>query len=356
MTLIDPDCLVCAACRKPIGTGPTRQVDGVGLCHDLCPITGRPRAVIVGRWPNGSPEWHAARANSLGGSEIAAVLGLSPYDSRFSLWHRKAGAIGHVETTPEMEWGTRLEPAICAKYFDTHPEHSDEEGPAGTWAHPDRPWQHANPDRLIYRLNDNGTLTTIALLETKFSLFGDGYGEAGTDQVPIHVRTQALWYLDVLGLDTATVAVLVGGYDYREYTVTYDPTEARQLVTAGEQFLDDIANGVRPDIDEHSATYDAVKEMHPDITGAEVELTDDTATGFIEAKHAEKAAKDHARQATARVADEMGDARRATWDGRTIATRQARGDGTPYVVVARGLTDIDVSADTWTDPEGEQDF
>lgn len=315
----------------------------------------RPRAVLVGRWPNGSPEWHAARAHSLGGSEIAAVLGLSPYDSRFSLWHRKAGEIGPVETTPEMEWGTRLETAITAKFFDEHPEHSDEDGPAGTWAHPDRPWQHANPDRLIYRLNENGTVTVVALLETKFSLFGDGYGQPGTDEVPIHVRTQALWYLDVLGLDHATVAVLVGGYDYREYTITYDPDEAAQLVTAGAAFLDDVANRVRPDIDDHTATYQAVKEMHPDITGAEVELTDDTAIAFIDAKHAEKAAKDRARQATARVADEMGNARRAVWNDRTIATRQARGDSTPYVVAARGLTPVDGTG-TWTDPDNGDTF
>ena len=39
----------------------------------------------------GTPEWHASRTRALGGSEIAAVVGLSPWQSAFGLWHLKRG-------------------------------------------------------------------------------------------------------------------------------------------------------------------------------------------------------------------------------------------------------------------------
>lgn len=304
-------------------------------------------AVLLGRWEPGSDPWHAARANGLGGSEIAAVLGLSPFESRFSLWHRKAGAVGPVEETPEMEWGKRLEGAIAKKFLDQHPEHAAVR--TGTFRHAERHWQIANPDKLLVHEDDDpvedpdlGYVPT-SLLETKLSLFGDGWGEAGTDQVPIHVRIQVLWYLDTFGLNRGHVAVLIGAHDYREYVIDHDPVEARQLRDAATEFLADLAADRRPDIDEHTATYQVIKEMHPEIDGGDVELSPAVAQAYIDAKTAEKTAEAVARQATAVVADEMGDAHRALCDGRTIATRRVKGEGLPYVQIARGLTD---TADT----------
>ena len=53
----------------------------------------------------GTEEWVAQRATALGGSEIAAVLGLSPFESKFALWHRKQGIAQPTEDSPVMEWG-----------------------------------------------------------------------------------------------------------------------------------------------------------------------------------------------------------------------------------------------------------
>lgn len=284
-------------------------------------------AALIGHFEPGSPDWHAARRDGLGGSEIAPILGLSPFESRFSLWHRKAGMAAPVQESPEMEWGKRLEPVILQKYRDEHPE-LDFRVRNGTFAHDDRPWQIANPD----------LLAVDRVVEAKFSMFGDGWGEPGTDEIPPYYRTQVLWYCDTLGVDRADVIVLIGGCDYREFTVAYDEAEAAELRTAALEFLESIAQDDRPSIDAHSATYEVIREMHPEITEADVDLDDTLALGFIEAKAAEKAAKEQAQLATSLVADAMGQSKRALWGGRTIATRQARGDGHPYVVAARNLT------------------
>lgn len=285
--------------------------------------------ILIGQFQPGSDEWLAARRHGLGGSEIAAVVGLSPFESRFSLYHRKTGAVGPAEVSPPMEWGTRLEGAVLAKYRENHPE-LDFTVTNGTFAHPDRPWQIANPD----------LLAIDRIIEAKTSPYGDGWGDPGTDQIPVHVRCQVLWYMDVLDRERADVCVLISGCDYREYVVEWEPREAAQLREAGRIFLGEIACGVRPDIDEHSATYQAIKEMHPEIDPVDVDLTNAIARRFILAKAAEKAAKADAQHATSLVADHMGTARRALWDGQVIATRQARGDGHPYVVAAKRLPDL----------------
>ncbi len=284
--------------------------------------------VILGRWEPGSPEWHAARHHGVGGSEISPILGLSPFESRFSLWHRKAQHLAPIDETPEMEWGKRLEAAILQKYRDEHPDQRfDQQG--YTFTHPDRPWQIANPD-----------LYGDELVEAKCSRFGDGWGDPGTDQVPIYYRQQVLWYMDTLGRDRATIAVLVGGCDYREYQITYDPVEAEQLRAAAVEFLHTLEHGIRPDIDEHTATYQAVRELHPDIDGTDIEVDDDLAIAWLKAKATVKTAEAAEQLAKNLLADAMGTARRAIWAGRPIATRQARGNGLPYLVAGRNLPDL----------------
>lgn len=292
-------------------------------------------AKLIGRFPAGSPEWHRARAQGLGGSEIAAVVGLSPLESRFSLWHRKAGNIGPVvEETPEMEWGKRLEDAVATKWLDEW----EKQWPAfaslsrrSTYHHDDRPWQIANPD----------LLTESTLLEVKTSPFGDGWGDDGTDEVPPHVRCQAAWYGDVFGFDVVHVAVLIGGYDFRRYTIELETAELVWLRTEGRLFLDSIAAGDAPDIDEHGATYWAVRELHPDIEPEDVEVGDHVAEPYVAARHALKAAEAEEQRTKSVLADALGNGRRALWRGTPIASRQARGEGTPYVVAARNLPTIE---------------
>ncbi|MFC0626124.1 YqaJ viral recombinase family nuclease [Kribbella deserti] len=292
-------------------------------------------AELVGTFKPGSDEWHAARAKGLGGSEIAAVLGLSPFESRYSLWHRKAGLIGPVAESPEMEWGTRLENAVCDKHREVHNLGSLLQ-PSGTYRHSERPWQIANPDRL--RSDFDGHI--VSLLEAKTSPFGDRWGATDTDEIPVHVRAQVMWYLDTLGLDTGHVAVLISGLDYREYVLEYDADEAQLLRDAAVEFLATLAAGTPPPIDDHEATYKAVQEMHPDIDPVSHELSTPVARAFIAARAGLDAAKAVERQAKSAVAAEMGNAHTATWNGYTIANRQARGDGTPYVVTAKNLPDL----------------
>ena len=58
----------------------------------------------------------------LGGSEIAAVVGLSPWVSRFALWHRKRGTLGKQEVNAGMNWGHRLEPASARRLAEKREE------------------------------------------------------------------------------------------------------------------------------------------------------------------------------------------------------------------------------------------
>lgn len=292
-------------------------------------------AVRLASFTPGSDEWAQQRTRAIGGSEIAAILGLGKWESRFSLWHRKNGTISPQPDNPQMEWGRRLEAVVAGKYAEMHDDREIIDG--GTFVHPERPWQLASPDRLIAPVRGSRDLPSTSILEIKTARDQDGWGEPGSDEIPVYYRAQAMWYMDVLHLYACDLAVLIRGSDYHEYRVTYDANEATMMRAAAKDFIDSLDNGDRPSIDEHAATYQAIRELHPEIEPVNVDLPASLARAYCESRHALKAAEGEAQRQRSLVADAMGSAQYATFAGQTIARRQAKGGGRPFIVAADDL-------------------
>lgn len=281
-------------------------------------VTETPTGVLLGSFTPGTPEWDKARAGlCITATEIAAVLGLSPWQSRFSLWHKKAG-LPTPPFTPSaaVEWGIRHEPTVAAKYAEMHPELTLTE--TGTWRHVDREWQRATPDRLA---DDR-------LVEIKTATTDHGWGEPGTDEVPIYYRCQVIQQMDVLGYRRTDVALLVSGHDYREYTVTYDETDAKVMRDAAERFLDDVRQGNRPPIDGADATYQTIRVQPDGLEDRDVEVTVEEAAAYEVAQLQAKTVNDELTAAKSVLLDRIGNGKRAVCGDRRIAYRTVRDDGT----------------------------
>ncbi|GAA3144541.1 hypothetical protein GCM10010466_39560 [Planomonospora alba] len=293
-------------------------------------------ARLLGRWPDGSPEWHAARDNRIGGSTIAAILGISPWESQFSVWCRMAGLVDGDEQTAAQARGHYLEGGIRAWYADQHPQLQVRHG--GTYVHADpaRSWQLANPDGLVY---DGDRLVRGA--EFKTDADGSHWGRPGTDEVPLYYRTQVLWYMDVFGLPEWDLVVLDGRLNFRSYTVRYDADDAEWIRSRAESFMTALLWNEMPELDHHPATYETVRKLHPDIDKDEhLVLPDELAIEFIEAAKDVERATQREQAARAAVLDAMGNAYRAWWNGHKLARRQAKKGGTPYLMAEQYLTSI----------------
>lgn len=58
--------------------------------------------------------WLAERAKDITSTEIAALFGISPYLTKYELWHRKKNQeLGQFEPNERMKWGTRLQESIA---------------------------------------------------------------------------------------------------------------------------------------------------------------------------------------------------------------------------------------------------
>lgn len=292
-----------------------------------------PSGVLLGHFTPGTAAWDEARNGlAITATEIAAVLGLSPWQSPFSLWHKKAGLpTPPFEMNPAIEWGNRLEDAVALKWEEEHPGYVA--GPAGTWRNVERDWQRATPDRLLYpAAEDPFTVPDKAagLLEVKTSPFGDDWGPSGSDEFPVHYRCQILWQQDTLGLTApAHLAVLIGGWDYREYLVEYDEADAKAMREAAEKFLDTVRRGERPPIDGADATYQTIRVQPDGLEDVDVEIPLEDAARYEIAQQQMATVKTELTAAKGVLLDHIGTGKRAVAAGRRIAYRTVR-DGKTY--------------------------
>lgn len=286
-------------------------------------------AVLLGRYETESPEWWATRRGTLGGSEIAAVMGHSPWTSPFTLWHRKAGNIEEQAPNESMDWGKRLESAIVEAWWDENPDLFPLAG--GTFHHAERTWQLANPDLLVSDTPD-GEPTGLLEVKTADAFSSHEWGKSGTDVYPPYYADQVQWYLDVFGLPFAHLAVLIGGNDFRTYVVEYDAPYAATLRAAGQDFMASVAEGVPPLLDGSTSTYEAVRELHPEIDGgAEIDLTPEQWLPYLDTKAALKSADEAHNLAKSELMEAMGSARYGRFLGQKVVRREARGQGRPYL-------------------------
>lgn len=290
----------------------------------------------------GSPEW----LRTISASKIAAIAGVSPFDSPFSLYWKMNGTMVEPQSDA-MRRGHYLEPAIALWFAHQHPEWFVLE--SGTWTHPELPWATASPDRTVHQSAPGDTvyLSDVRLLEIKSTTQDHEWGDPGSDEVPPYVAAQVQWQLEVTGLDVCHVAVLGSFLEFSEYVIEYDARRAGQLVEMAADFLGKLERGEHPPIDGHDATYQAERALHPLIDrDTDVDLPDELVRRYCLSRELSDSAKRESNEVAALILEEMSDARRARWNGQTICTRQARGEGLPFLVAGKGLP-------TFTDNESE---
>src|ERR1700733_839437 len=64
-----------------------------------------------------SPDWHKFRETHIGASEVAAIMGVSPWETELQLFQRKLGLLPPKEMNHFMQRGHTLEPK-AREYFE----------------------------------------------------------------------------------------------------------------------------------------------------------------------------------------------------------------------------------------------
>lgn len=173
--------------------------------------------------------WLAARTHGIGGSDVGAICGVSPFTSARQIYLKKTGQYDEsindsAASRERMHFGHMLEPIVADEYakralVDTNYKLVEIDA---TFAHKDHPWALANIDRLIIEVipQEDGSevIVPVGILECKTtSEYMNEEWESG--EILTSYIYQLNWYLWILGLEKGAFACLVGGNKFYHYEV-----------------------------------------------------------------------------------------------------------------------------------------
>lgn len=146
-------------------------------------------------------DWLKART-LLGGSDAAAIIGLSPWMSNVELWEIKTGRRKQKDVSGEnlVRYGTRAEPYLRELFALDYPQYKVEYCENNMFTNDKYPFAHASID---------GWLTEDftgrrGILEIKSATLSNGQqSEKWRDKIPDNYYCQILWYMGVYEADFA---------------------------------------------------------------------------------------------------------------------------------------------------------
>ena len=255
---------------------------------------------------DGSEAWLEQRGKGVGGSDVAAIMGLSRWRSSYETWCEKRGLVkpDDISDKPAVYWGNVLEPIVGEEYARRHPDRKVKRLNAVARSI-ERPWAQASLD---YEVKDPELGWGVLEIKTA----GLRSANEWEDGVPLFYLTQIMHYMDVTDRKFADVAVLIGGSDYREYRVMRDEGDVAAVREAVDAFWGSVTDpdGEPPELmgvgNESSALFKCHSETNGEIKG--VSGVPCAVADYVDAKERADRWKRELDAASNRLKAEIGDA------------------------------------------------
>lgn len=204
---------------------------------------------------NNREEWLNKRADRIGGSDAACILGKNPWRSNVDLYREKTGMVKLKDISKEttVAYGTKAEPLIRELFKLDHPELDICYAENNIFTADEYPFAHASLDGWW----DDGN-EIDGILEIKTATISNRRQEREwNDRIPMHYYCQVLWYMMVTGARTACVQALLRWErnsvltkeEIKTYIINRVPQveqEIRILANEGRRFYEAIQNGNEP--------------------------------------------------------------------------------------------------------------
>lgn len=265
-------------------------------------------------------EWLKARGEGIGSSDMATIVGLNPYRTRYDLWLEKTGqkAPEDLSDNPAVYFGNVLEDVVAQEFARRTGRKVRRDN--FIRRHPDHPWMLANLDRQIVA-EDGGE---PEILECKTAGFwasqGEEWGADGTDLVPERYLIQVQHQLAVTGRKRAFLAVLIAGNDFRTYEIHRNEQIIASITRIGEKFWNCVVNDEPPPAE----TMEDGKQKFPfAVAEKSVEADNDALALFREAVDLKTDIKDLEEKLSrveGRLCDIIGDAEALKFGSKTLVT------------------------------------
>lgn len=204
------------------------------------------------------------RQKHLGSSDMAAVMGISPWQTAYDVWCEKTGNLEEaLNPNDAMTAGSVLEPSVL-DYAE------GELGKLKRNQYRSYPaaFLGANIDAIVWDKQEPVESKTVALFTPWRDEWGE-WGEAGTDQVPEHIIIQAHVHMICLDAVVCHVPALIGGRGFCMFTVEWNQSLADLICGHARDFWVDHVLGNEPP--DGCPSLDVIKRVKREHKTTEVE-------------------------------------------------------------------------------------
>lgn len=205
--------------------------------------------------PANREEWLAARkAQGIGASEAASIVGLSPRQSKLDLWEIKTGrkAPPDLSGNEQVERGVRMESAIRAVFQANHPELIVEHHAFDILFQDERPWLFATLDGEVADTAAPGKRYALEI-KTAQPNGKAGWEKWSDGKIPGNYYAQILHQMLATGYEKVYVAAFLFGkgndeITYREYEFSRDgrQPDLELLLREETEFWDYVSTDRKP--------------------------------------------------------------------------------------------------------------
>lgn len=260
-------------------------------------------------------EWMEQRKKGIGGSDIAGILGMSPWSSPIKVYQDKIGELPPIEENEAMYWGNVLED-IVAKEFAKRTGLKVRRKNA-MLCHPEYPFMIANVDRMIVGKKEGLECKTTNEFAKNDWIEGE--------EVPAQYFLQCQWYMGVTGYKKWHIAVLIGGNKFHYDTIERDDELIEMMIKEADRFWNEhVVKRIPPEFDGSKASEELLKRLYPYSDSEKVvHLTNrfaDDLQRYDELKEQKKEIEESIKEIENRIKGEMQDAevakvgeRKITW-------------------------------------------
>lgn len=261
-------------------------------------------------------EWLEQRKHGIGGSDVGAVMGLSPWKTPLDVWLEKTGRSEpeDISSKPYVAFGNVMEPMVGEWFKSQHPDRIVRRVNAICQGI-EHPWMQASLD--YEQKSDAGW----GVLEIKTARSKSDW-ELG---IPVTYFCQVNFYLLVTHRSYADVAVFFrDSCEYAEYYVERDEDDIRAVTEAATDFWENyVVRDVMPQVVGADApTLAGLIPQDADelATPADMEEADRLIAAYQQARERERESKAEAEDAQAKLCAIIGGAKgietdtaRVTW-------------------------------------------
>lgn len=262
-------------------------------------------------------DWLEQRTKGVGGSDVAAIMGLSPWRTPMQVWAEKTGRAEPEDLSgkPCVTFGVTMEPVIGKWYADHHPD-SKVRRVNAICQSIERPWAQASLD---YEVRDGNRW---GVLEIKTARTAADW----QDGVPDYYLTQVTHYMSVTSRPFADVAVFFRDTcEYQTLRIERDTEDVAAVDLAVDTFWHDYVEAdVMPVLAGTSGEASTLTSMYGKPDG-EIRFTLDpevvqAISDYQDASEREKEARNAKTAASTKLAAQIGKAKgletdvaRVTW-------------------------------------------